>query len=70
MGSNGKWKKPGDTVYNYKLGDTLELLATEGPDVLYNGSLAKDYIDDLKEKGTYDTANEISNVSSTRVSIV
>lgn len=42
----------GDVLRNPALGATLEQLATEGPDVLYRGSVGRRYVDGLRALGS------------------
>ena len=50
--SAGQLKKPGDLVKWPKLATTLERIAFNYSD-FYNGSLAKDIVDDIRDNGQY-----------------
>ncbi|XP_005951481.1 glutathione hydrolase 5 proenzyme isoform X1 [Haplochromis burtoni] len=49
LDKNGNLLKTGDTVKFEKLADTLETIANEGPDVFYNGTIAKNLISDIQK---------------------
>ncbi|XP_076746705.1 glutathione hydrolase 5 proenzyme isoform X3 [Maylandia zebra] len=51
LDKNGNLLKTGDTVKFEKLADTLETIANEGPDVFYNGTIAKNLISDIQDAG-------------------
>uniref|UniRef100_A0A3Q2WHW0 Gamma-glutamyltransferase 5a n=1 Tax=Haplochromis burtoni TaxID=8153 RepID=A0A3Q2WHW0_HAPBU len=51
LDKNGNLLKTGDTVKFEKLADTLETIANEGPDVFYNGTIAKNLISDIQKAG-------------------
>uniref|UniRef100_A0A3P9DJR1 Gamma-glutamyltransferase 5a n=1 Tax=Maylandia zebra TaxID=106582 RepID=A0A3P9DJR1_9CICH len=51
LDKNGNLLKTGDTVKFEKLADTLEMIANEGPDVFYNGTIAKNLISDIQDAG-------------------
>ena len=48
---DGSLKKKGDVLKNPKIADTLERIADD-PFTFYNGSLAEDIVEDIKEQGT------------------
>ena len=51
--SDGSLFRMGDVMYNKKLADTLDLIASDnGAWDMYNGSLARRIIDDLHDIGT------------------
>ena len=41
----------GDTLRFPKLADTMEAIATQGADVLYNGRIGLDLVQDVREAG-------------------
>lgn len=41
----------GDVMKNVRLARTLRVVATQGADSLYNGTLAKALVDDVKSSG-------------------
>ncbi len=49
--ANGKPLKAGATMYQRKLGDTLQKIADEGESVFYTGSLAQDIVSEVQENG-------------------
>uniref|UniRef100_A0A3P9DK19 Gamma-glutamyltransferase 5a n=1 Tax=Maylandia zebra TaxID=106582 RepID=A0A3P9DK19_9CICH len=51
LDKNGNLLKTGDTVKFEKLADTLEMIANEGPDVFYNGTIAKNLTSDIQDAG-------------------
>uniref|UniRef100_A0A668U0N4 Gamma-glutamyltransferase 5a n=1 Tax=Oreochromis aureus TaxID=47969 RepID=A0A668U0N4_OREAU len=51
LDKNGNLLKTGDTVKFEKLADTLEMIANEGPDVFYKGTIAKNLISDIQDAG-------------------
>ncbi|XP_060521433.1 glutathione hydrolase 1 proenzyme-like isoform X2 [Cylas formicarius] len=57
--ANGAYKKPGSKVVPKKLCETLAAIAANGGDDLYNGTLAKLFIDDVKEAGGIITAEDM-----------
>ncbi|KAL3976167.1 solute carrier family 35, member E1 [Sarotherodon galilaeus] len=46
---NGTLLKTGDTVKFEKLAKTVEMIANEGPDVFYNGTIAKNLVRDIQD---------------------
>ncbi|KAG7480618.1 hypothetical protein MATL_G00058070 [Megalops atlanticus] len=48
---NRKVLKLNDTVKYEKLADTLEIIAKEGPDAFYNGTIGRDLIEDIQNAG-------------------
>ncbi|XP_063345577.1 glutathione hydrolase 5 proenzyme-like [Pelmatolapia mariae] len=58
---NGNLLKAGDTVKFEKLADTLEMIANEGPDVFYNGTIAKDLISDIQKEGGNLTLQDLAS---------
>ncbi|XP_039476577.1 glutathione hydrolase 5 proenzyme-like [Oreochromis aureus] len=51
LDKNKNLLKTGDTVKFEKLADTLEMIANEGPDVFYNGTIAKNLTSDIQNEG-------------------
>ncbi|XP_039884350.1 glutathione hydrolase 5 proenzyme-like, partial [Simochromis diagramma] len=51
LDKNGNLLKTGDIVKFEKLADTLETIANEGPDVFYNGTIAKNLTSDIQKAG-------------------
>ena len=51
FGEDGSLKRVGDVVVNPDLGATLRLVAAEGADVLYTGSLAERIVEDMAANG-------------------
>lgn len=56
---NGKLLKHNDTCYNPKLADTLEVIANEGPQALYNGSIGEKLIEDVRSAGGVATMEDM-----------
>ena len=48
---NGQPVQEGDYIFNPRLANTLEKIAVKGPSVFYNGSLAKDIIEEIQGFG-------------------
>lgn len=48
---NGELLKRGDIMKNARFGKTLRVIAMQGADSLYNGTLAKALVDDVKGSG-------------------
>ena len=49
----------GDLVKRNKLADSLEVMANEGANAIYNGSLTKTFLDDIKSFGGIITAEDL-----------
>lgn len=47
----GKLLQATNTCYNSQLASTLEIIADEGPQVLYNGTIAEKLVEDVKNAG-------------------
>ncbi|XP_026044193.1 glutathione hydrolase 5 proenzyme-like [Astatotilapia calliptera] len=62
---NGNLLKAGDTVKFEKLADTLEMIANEGPDVFYSGTIAKDLISDIQKEGGTLTLQDLASYKVT-----
>lgn len=56
---NNEYKKYGSRIVPKKLCKTLSLIAVNGGDDLYNGTLAKMFLDDLKEAGGIITSEDL-----------
>ena len=54
------WYKVGDTIKNPKLARTLKIIQ-QNPMDFYNGSLAKEIVDDLTEHGGIITLEDLKN---------
>ncbi|KAL3976168.1 mediator of RNA polymerase II transcription subunit 26 [Sarotherodon galilaeus] len=61
LDKNGNLLKTGDTVKFEKLADTLETIANEGPDVFYNGTIAKNLISDIEKAGGKLTLEDLAS---------
>ncbi|KAG9458274.1 hypothetical protein H6P81_002782 [Aristolochia fimbriata] len=51
LAPNGNILQQGDVCYNPKLADTLELIAEQGPEVLYNGGIGEKLVRDVQAAG-------------------
>ncbi|KAI4376564.1 hypothetical protein MLD38_014311 [Melastoma candidum] len=58
---NGKLLSAGDTCYNKELGQSLELIAEQGPEVFYNGIVGEKLIKDVREAGGILTMDDLKN---------
>jgi gamma-glutamyltranspeptidase len=56
----GKIPKAGDRFVNKDYANTLRIIATEGGDTFYRGSLAKRIVDDFAANGGYMTAEDLA----------
>ncbi|XP_039884355.1 glutathione hydrolase 5 proenzyme-like isoform X2 [Simochromis diagramma] len=61
LDKNGNLLKTGDTVKFEKLADTLEMIANEGPDVFYNGTIAKNLTSDIQKAGGKLTLEDLAS---------
>ena len=50
--SAGRGYVEGDLIIMEKLADTLQIIADEGAEAFYNGSLSKDIVKDIQDAGT------------------
>lgn len=53
--------KEGEYVKREKLGETLEVVAREGADALYNGSLTEAFVRDIRENEGIITVEDLNN---------
>ena len=51
--ATGEFFKAGEIIKMPKLARTLEIIADEGVDAFYNGSLTKDIVADIQDNGNY-----------------
>lgn len=56
---NGSIKKEGDTLYRPDFADTLELIAGQGADVFYNGTLGREMVTELQQQGGNITLDDL-----------
>ena len=48
---NGKLLQAGDMCYNVELGRSLELVAEQGPQAFYNGTIGEKLVEDVRDAG-------------------
>ncbi|KAI3953571.1 hypothetical protein MKW92_012068 [Papaver armeniacum] len=48
---NGNLLQDGDTCYNIELGNSLEMIAKQGPQAFYNGTVGEKLVQDVKKAG-------------------
>ncbi|XP_023898527.1 glutathione hydrolase 3 [Quercus suber] len=58
---NGKVLEAGDTCYNVELSRSLEAVAEEGPQALYNGTVGEKLVKDVREAGGILTMEDLRN---------
>lgn len=58
---DGKLIQPGDFLANQDLASTLEILAAEGSDSFYQGSLGRTIIEDLEANGSFVTREDLAH---------
>ena len=58
---NGKALKEGDTLKQLELSETLENIASEGPDYFYNSSFTNEILKDLQSHGSVLTVEDFQN---------
>ncbi|XP_071446688.1 scoloptoxin SSD14 isoform X2 [Hetaerina americana] len=61
--TNHTWED-GDFIKRLTLAKTLEVIAEEGGDALYNGSLAKQFVDDIQSYGGIITMEDMANYNA------
>lgn len=54
-------KRAGETYKLPKLAETMRIIAKEGADAVYNGSLTRQLIDDLKTANGIITEEDLAN---------
>jgi len=57
----GRVKKVGDTYRFPKLAETMRIIAKEGADAMYNGSLTRRLVDDLNKVNGIITEEDLAN---------
>lgn len=62
---NGEHKRVGDVVTNPDLAATLRLVAAEGADVFYTGSIAERIVNDMATNGGLLTEDDLANYTTT-----
>lgn len=58
---SGRVKKSGETYKLPKLAETLRVVAKEGADAVYNGSLTSRLVEDIKKAGGIITEDDFAN---------
>jgi gamma-glutamyltranspeptidase/glutathione hydrolase/leukotriene-C4 hydrolase len=58
---NGKLLQAGNTCYNVELGRSLEAVAEQGPQALYNGTVGEKLVKDVREAGGILTMEDLRN---------
>nr|BAQ21912.1 gamma-glutamyl transpeptidase [Allium sativum] len=58
---NGRLLRLNDTLYNYRLVNSLETIAREGPQALYSGSIGEKFIQDVRDLGGIITMDDMEN---------
>lgn len=53
--------KEGEKLKRERLADTLDTIAREGADAIYNGSLTKVLVDDMRKYGSIITEQDFHN---------
>ena len=61
LNKNGKLPKLGDLIKLPKMAETLQIIADQGPDALYNGSLTKAFVQDIQDGGGIITEEDMHN---------
>ncbi|KAF2884624.1 hypothetical protein ILUMI_21545 [Ignelater luminosus] len=61
---NGKYKKTGSVIKPIKLCETLKVIAENGGDDLYNGTLSKVLLQDIKDLGGIITQEDLDNYTA------
>lgn len=57
--STGEFHRAGTLIKLNRLCDTLEVIANQGGDVLYNGTLSDKFAEDLREIGSIITKDDL-----------
>ncbi|KAI3443689.1 hypothetical protein Pfo_000354 [Paulownia fortunei] len=58
---NGKLLKAGDICYNVELGNSLGVVAEQGPEAFYNGTVGERLIEDVRKAGGILTMEDLRN---------
>ncbi|XP_054804936.1 glutathione hydrolase 3 [Prosopis cineraria] len=58
---NGNLLKTGETCYNVELGHSLEVVAEQGPQAFYNGTIGEKLVKDVREAGGILTMEDLRN---------
>ena len=58
---NGEWPGPGEMIRNPELAKTYRLVAKEGADAFYKGSIAKEMVDYVQKNGGLWTMEDLAN---------
>lgn len=67
LAPNGDFPVEGDTIKRPVLANTLKLIAEQGPDVIYNGSLTSQLVKELNDAGANFTEADFNNYSAESV---
>ncbi|CAA2999791.1 gamma-glutamyltranspeptidase 3 [Olea europaea subsp. europaea] len=57
----GKLLKAGDICYNVELGNSLEAVAEQGPEAVYNGKVGEKLVEDVRKAGGILTMEDLRN---------
>ncbi|WOL00695.1 hypothetical protein Cni_G09408 [Canna indica] len=63
LAPNGQLLQTNDTCYNCALAHTLEVISSEGPQALYNGSIGEKFIKDITNAGGIATMEDLNHYS-------
>lgn len=58
---NGELLRSGDTCYNVELGNSLHVVAEQGPEAFYNGTVGERLIRDVRKAGGILTMEDLRN---------
>ncbi|KAI3908736.1 hypothetical protein MKW98_029286 [Papaver atlanticum] len=58
---NGNLLQDGDTCYNIELGNSLEMIAKQGPQAFYNGTVGEKLVQDVKKAGGILTMEDLKS---------
>lgn len=61
LAPNAMLLKSGDICYNVELGNSLEAVAEQGPEALYNGAVGERLIEDVRRAGGILTMEDLRN---------